>query len=105
MTSLKKTVLGCLGVAIASSLTLAYSPASAQSKPQQEKAAALGGPLTPSNPALFQAQAEPTDSSIKLEEKEKALQSGNTSMDWQSEHLDEQRQFDSNFSIINVDLN
>ncbi|MEO0374820.1 MAG: hypothetical protein AAF329_09395 [Cyanobacteria bacterium P01_A01_bin.17] len=104
MTSLKKTILGCLGIAIASSLTLAYSPASAQPKPQPEKAAALGGPLTPSNQTLFQAQAEPTGSTIKLENKEEALQSSKTPMNWQSELLDEQRQFDSNVSIINVDL-
>lgn len=101
MTSLRKTVLSCLGVAIASGLI--HAPASAQ----QEKAAALGGPLTPSNPALFQTQAEPTDTKIKLDNKdqEQALQTANAPMDWQSEHLlDDQRQFDSNVSIINIDL-
>jgi hypothetical protein len=104
MTSLKITVLSGLGVAIAAGLSLG-TPISAQPVPQQKaSAAALGGPLLPSNPYLFQAQAKPADPTIKIENKEQTHQLVNAPLDWQSEHLDEQRQFDNNFSIINVDL-
>jgi hypothetical protein len=104
MTSLKITVLSGLGVAIAAGLSLC-TLASAQPVPQQKvSAAALGGPISPSNPSLFQAQAEPADPTIKLENKESADQLVDAPLDWRSEHLDEQRQFDHNFSIINVDL-
>lgn len=109
MTLLTKHVLACVGVAIASGLTLTPLPAFAESVPEKEtstRASALGGALKPSNSAVFQIQKdESTAPSITLENKEQALKSGNTPLEWQSEHLDNQRQFNSNFSLINVDFN
>jgi hypothetical protein len=105
MISLKKMAELGLGVAIATSLA---SPALAQTAPQPESpsASALGGPLTPSNSALFQAQAEPTEQTIKVEEtdKEQASVPVGNPLEWQSEHLDNQRRGESGFSFINVNL-
>ncbi|MGF1601110.1 MAG: hypothetical protein ACFCU8_03665 [Thermosynechococcaceae cyanobacterium] len=108
MTSLTKIVWVGLGVAIATSL---HTPVSAQTTTQPEtaptSAAALGGPLQPSNPKFFQTPEPSADNTIKVEDadKEKASRaSAGTSLDWQSEHLDKQRRGESGFSLVNVNL-
>ncbi len=110
MNVLNKNIWAGVGVAIASGLLLPLPPAAAEPASEQEAsthASALGGPLTPSNSAIFQIQTpdESTPPSITLDNKEKGLQSSKAPLEWQSEHLDNQRQFDSNFSVIDVDFN
>lgn len=108
MTSLTKIVLGGLGVAIATSIHL---PASANPTPPSqtppEGAAALGGPLSPSNATIFQAQqeAETDQPALKVDSKTQTTQVSTSPLSWESEHLDDQRRSDTRFSFINVDLN
>ncbi|PZD74001.1 hypothetical protein C1752_01758 [Acaryochloris thomasi RCC1774] len=116
MFSLTKMIFGGLGTAVACSLPLAIAtfqpPASAQSTPQpppQQSADALGGALTQSNENLFQAPQtqrpeRKTSETLKLDGTTPVNENAQTPMDWQSEHLDNQRQSSSGFSLVNVDL-
>lgn len=116
MFSLTRMLCGSLSTALAFSLPLAiatFSPSAfAQSAPQQQPqkgAAALGGALTPSNEALFQTPprqkpAQRKSETLKVDRTSAVNENTPTPLNWQSEHLDTQRQSSSGFSFVNVDL-
>jgi hypothetical protein len=116
MTSLTQIALGGLGIARASILPLAFATslhlsaaAQAGSQPQPQKgAAALGKTLTPSNSALFQApQAErkrkAAPNTLKVDRTNQVKENDQAPLEWQSEHLDNQRRSSGGFSVFDID--
>jgi hypothetical protein len=116
MTSLTQIALGGLGIARTSLLPLVFATslhvsAVAQAGPQpqpQKGAAALGKTLTPSNSTLFRApQAEKkrktAPNAFKVDRTNQVKENTQAPLEWQSEHLDNQRRSSGGVSVFDID--